>query len=185
MVSGFRGFCSILVLLSVLSTISLLYRASFYSHEQSLELGLGLGLGLRQNQNRQIDLLTFPSAWNHLSFPPNPPQKLLKIALFVKKWPDRRHAGGLERHALTLHLALAKRGHELHIFTASSPNFSFPNYPFENLHFHLSKPTDAGYLNQALIWKQFQDQNSSGKPFDVVHTESVSLMHTRSKYVSQ
>ncbi|KAL7598796.1 hypothetical protein Lser_V15G26570 [Lactuca serriola] len=180
MVSGFRGFCSILVLLSVLSTISLLYRASFYSHEQSLELGLGL----RQNQNRQIDLLTFPSAWNHLSFPPNPPQKLLKIALFVKKWPDRRHAGGLERHALTLHLALAKRAHELHIFTASSPNFSFPNYPFENLHFHLSKPTDAGYLNQALIWKQFQDQNSSGKPFDVVHTESVSLMHTRSKYVS-
>ncbi|CAH1420288.1 unnamed protein product [Lactuca virosa] len=184
MVSDFRGFCSILVLLSVLSTISLLYRASFYSHEQSLELGLGLGPGLRQNQNRQIDLLTFPSAWNHLSFPPNPPQKLLKIALFVKKWPDRRHAGGLERHALTLHLALAKRGHELHIFTASSPNFSFPNYPFENLHFHLSKPTDAGYLNQALIWKQFQDQNSSGKPFDVVHTESVSLMHTRSKNVS-
>ncbi|CAI9288001.1 unnamed protein product [Lactuca saligna] len=186
MVSGFRGFCSILVLLSVLSTISLLYLASFYSHEQSLELGLGLGLGLRlgQNQNHQIDLLTFPSAWNHLSFPPNPPQKLLKIALFVKKWPDRRHAGGLERHALTLHLALAKRGHELHIFTASSSNFSFPNYPYENLHFHLSKPTDAGYLNQALIWKQFQDQNSSGKTFDVVHTESVSLMYTRSKHVS-
>ncbi|KAL4587685.1 hypothetical protein LXL04_000559 [Taraxacum kok-saghyz] len=180
MVSRFRGFCSFLVLLSILSSISLLYCASFYFHEQ--ELGLGSGLGL--SHNRPIDLLTFPSAWNPLSFPPNPPQKLLKIALFVKKWPDSRHAGGLERHALTLHLALAKRGHELHIFTASSSNFSFPNYTFENLHFHISKPTNAGYLDQALVWQQFQAQNSSRKPFDVVHTESVSLMHTRAKNVS-
>ncbi|KAF3443533.1 hypothetical protein FNV43_RR13217 [Rhamnella rubrinervis] len=62
---------------------------------------------MEQKQNQPIDLLTFPSAWNHLSF--NQPLKLLKIALFVKKWPQRSHAGGLERHALTLHLALAKR----------------------------------------------------------------------------
>ncbi|KAI3526166.1 hypothetical protein L1887_05409 [Cichorium endivia] len=181
---SFRGFCTVLILLSVLSSLSILYWSHssipFNFHEHGLELGLGLGL----NHNHPIDLLTFPSAWNHLSFPPNPPPKLLKIALFVKKWPDRLHAGGLERHALTLHLALAKRGHELHIFTATSSNISFPEYPFENLHFHLSKPTAAGYLDQALVWKQFQDQNWTQKPFDVVHTESVSLMHTRSKNVS-
>ncbi|GKA19234.1 hypothetical protein Tco_0699149, partial [Tanacetum coccineum] len=97
---SFRNFCIVLVLLSSLSSISLLYlsrsSASFYFREQRLELGLGNGMG-----NHPIDLLSFPLAWNHLSFPSNPPKKLLKIALFVKKWPDRHHAGGLERHALT------------------------------------------------------------------------------------
>ncbi|OMO91151.1 Glycosyl transferase, family 1 [Corchorus olitorius] len=137
---------------------------------------------MMQNPKEEIDLLTFPSAWNHLSFPSAPPE-FLKIALFVKKWPHRSRAGGLERHALTLHLALAKRGHELHIFTTSSPNSSFPRYPFSNLFFHLSKPTSAGYLNQALVWKQFQTQNSTERPFDVIHTESVGLMHTRAKHL--
>ncbi|KAJ6385068.1 hypothetical protein OIU77_028296 [Salix suchowensis] len=103
------------------------------------------------------------------------PSKYLKIALFVKKWPHRSLAGGLERHALTLHLALAKRGHELHIFTTSPSNSSFPRYPMSNLYFHLSKPTAAGYLDQAFVWKQFQTQNSTGKAFDIVHTESVGL----------
>lgn len=182
---SFRNFCIVLVLLSSLSSISLLYlshsSASFYFGER-LELGLGNGMGF--SPNHPIDLLTFPLAWNHLSFPSNPPKKLLKIALFVKKWPDRHHAGGLERHALTLHLALAKRGHELHIFTTSTPNVSIPKYPFENLSFHLSKPTGAGYLDQALVWKQFQAQNLTDRPFDMVHTESVSLMHTRAKNVT-
>nr|CAN71704.1 hypothetical protein VITISV_011267 [Vitis vinifera] len=110
-----------------------------------------------------------------------PPPKFLKIALFVKKWPHKHRAGGLERHALTLHLALAQRGHELHIFTTSSLNPSFPSFPIGTLYFHLSKPTAAGYLDQAVVWKQFQHQNSTGKPFDVIHTESVGLMHTRSR----
>ncbi|GAV78321.1 Glycos_transf_1 domain-containing protein/Glyco_transf_4 domain-containing protein, partial [Cephalotus follicularis] len=131
-----------------------------------------------------INLLLYRSAWNHLSFSSKPPPKLLKIALFVKKWPHRSLAGGLERHALTLHLALAKRGHELHIFTTSCSNCSFPRYPIASLNFHLTKPTAAGYLNQALVWKQFQTQNSNGRPFDVIHTESVSLLHTRARNLS-
>ena len=53
-----------------------------------------------------------------------------------------------------------------------------------NLYFHLSKATAAGYLDQASVWKQFQTQNSSGRPFDVVHTESVGLLHTRSRNVT-
>ncbi|XP_050140878.1 uncharacterized protein LOC126616799 isoform X2 [Malus sylvestris] len=133
------------------------------------------------NQNQINDLLAFPSAWNQLAFSSKPPPKLLKIALFVKKWPQRSQAGGLERHALTLHLALAKRGHELHIFTASPSNSSFPRYATRNLYFHLSKPTAAGYLDQAVVWKMFQTQNSTGRPFDVIHTESVGLLHTRSR----
>lgn len=53
-----------------------------------------------------------------------------------------------------------------------------------NLHFHLTEPTLAGYLDQALVWNQFQAQNSTNKPFDVIHTESVGLMHTRARNVS-
>lgn len=136
------------------------------------------------NQNREIDLLTLPSAWNHLSFSSDPPPKVLKIAVFVKKWAQKSRAGGLERHALTLHLALARRGHELHIFTSTLPNSSFPTYPMSNLNFHLSKPTAASYLEQAVVWKQFQTQNSTGRPFDVVHTESVALLHTRARNLS-
>lgn len=139
---------------------------------------------MEQKQNQAIDLLTFPSAWNHLHFPSAPPPKLLKIALFVKKWPHRSQAGGLERHALTLHLALAKRGHELHIFTTFPSNTSFPRYPISNLYFHLSKATAAGYLDQASVWKLFQTQNSTGRPFDMIHTESVGLLHTRSRNVT-
>ncbi|OVA15554.1 Glycosyl transferase [Macleaya cordata] len=49
------------------------------------------------------------------------------------------------------------------------------------MNFHLSRPTSAGYLDQPLVWKQFQTQNSTGKPFDVIHTESVGLLHTRAR----
>ncbi|KAL5747959.1 hypothetical protein ACOSP7_024990 [Xanthoceras sorbifolium] len=172
----FRSFCYVIIVLSAFSFISYLYWghrfSSCYSQNQLMV----------QKQNKVIDdLRLFPSAWNYLSFPSKSPVKLLKIALFVKKWPHRSHAGGLERHALTLHLALAKRGHELHIFTTSCLNCSFPRYPISNLYFHLSKPTAAGYLDQSSVWKQFQGLNASGRPFDVIHTESVGLMHTRAR----
>ncbi|CAN6692827.1 unnamed protein product [Malus baccata var. baccata] len=100
------------------------------------------------------NLLAFPSAWNQLAFSSMPRSRLRKIALF-----------GMDRHALTLHLALANRGHELHIFT--TPNSSFPSYPTPNLYFHLSKPT-----------AMFQSQNPTVRPFDVIYTESVGLLHT-------
>jgi hypothetical protein len=179
---SFHFLCFIIFILSAFSIISFLYwchcsdSVPCYSRYQATEQ--------KQNPNQPVNLLTYPSAWNHLSFSSEPPPKLLKIALFVKKWPDRSHAGGLERHALTLHLALAKRGHELHIFTTFSSNSSFPKYPKGNLYFHLSKPTAAGYLDQASVWKQFQTQNSSRRPFDVIHTESVALRHTRSRYLT-
>ncbi|CBI16041.3 unnamed protein product, partial [Vitis vinifera] len=172
---SFRCLCFIIFVLSVFSSISFVIWSQytgFFDFQNQVTL---------QNQNQFINILSFPSAWNHLSFPTGPPPKFLKIALFVKKWPHKHRAGGLERHALTLHLALAQRGHELHIFTTSSLNPSFPSFPIGTLYFHLSKPTAAGYLDQAVVWKQFQHQNSTGKPFDVIHTESVGLMHTRSR----
>lgn len=175
---SFRRLCFIIFLLSAFSFIPFIYWCHGYGPCYSLYQKM------EKKQNQPIHLLTFPYAWNHLSFTPNQPSKVLKIALFVKKWPQRSHAGGLERHALTLHLGLAKRGHELHIFTTYPSNSSFPRYPIANLHFHLSKPTDGGYLEQALVWKQFQTQNSTGRPFDVVHTESVGLLHTRSRNIT-
>lgn len=177
-VFSFRYFCYLIIIFSICSIM--LYPSwnhccsQCYSPYQMIV----------PKKNQPINLLSYPFAWNHLNFPSDPPAKFLKIALFVRKWPQRSHAGGLERHAQTLHLALAKRGHELHIFTSSDPSFSNHSILVDNLHFHFSKPTPAGYLDQALIWEQFQGQNSTGKPFDIVHTESVGLRHTRSRFVA-
>ncbi|KAF7823668.1 putative glycosyltransferase epsF [Senna tora] len=179
---SFRCLSFIIFILSIFSVSLFLscghcWGQCYYSPYQILEK--------KPNQPTIDDLRSYPFAWNHLTFSSSDaPPKLLKIALFVKKWPQRSRAGGLERHALTLHLALAKRGHHLHIFTTNSS--SLPNHDplMTNLHFHLSKPTPAGYLDQASVWEQFQAQNSSGKPFDVVHTESIGLRYTRSRYVA-
>lgn len=173
---NFHFFCYVLFFLSGFSFLSYLYLCHCFGLCDSLNYQV-----ISQGQNLPTNLLSFSPAWNHLSFSSESPPKLLKIAVFVKKWPQRSRAGGLERHALTLHLALAKRGHEVHIFTSSCSNCSFPKYPISNLYFHLSEPTAAGYLDQALVWKQFQIENKTVKPFDVVHTESVGLMHTRAR----
>lgn len=177
---SFQRLCCIILLLCGLSSIPFIFLGHGYGQCNSLFQKV------EQTQRRKepINLLTYPFAWNNLSFTSNQPLKLLKIALFVKRWPQRSRAGGLERHALTLYLAFAKRGHELHIFTTSPTNSSFPRYPLANLYFHLSKPTAGGYLDQVLVWKQFQTQNSSGRPFDVVHTESVGLLHTQARKIN-
>ncbi|KAL8516263.1 hypothetical protein ACS0TY_014793 [Phlomoides rotata] len=166
-----RRICYTLVFLSSVCSFLLLYWSSYFS------ITCFPGLEIPVEENQELNLVTFPSSWNSLDFPTEAPPRFLKIGVFVKKWPDEDHAGGLERHASTLHRALAKRGHELHVFTSSSTNITLTR----NLHFHLSNPTAAGYLDQSTIWKQFQAENSSGRPFDVVHTESVGLMHTRSR----
>lgn len=166
-----RRICYILVVLSSVCSFLLLYWSSYFS------IACFPALEIPVWENKDLNLVTFPSSWNSLDFSSEAPPRYLKIGVFVKKWPDKNHAGGLERHASTLHRALAKRGHELHVFTSSSTNITSTS----NLHFHLSNPTAAGYLDQSTIWKQFQAENSSGRPFDVVHTESVGLMHTRSR----
>lgn len=182
---SFRSLRYIIFIFSIFSFILFFtwchfYGQCYYPHQLLLAQQ-------KPNNNNQpiINLLSYPLAWNRLAFSELPPPRILKIALFVKKWPQRSHAGGLERHALTLHLGLAKRGHELHVFTtsSSSEDSSLTKYELTNLYFHLSKPTPGGYLEQASVWEQFQAQNSTGRPFDVVHTESVGLRYTRSRCV--
>ncbi|XP_047312248.1 uncharacterized protein LOC124915552 [Impatiens glandulifera] len=168
----FRYCCYILLLYTFSIIIPLLYSSYFPPTPPD---------SYTYNQNQPFDLLSFPSAWNQLAFSSKLPSRRLKIALFVKRWPEKNRAGGMERHALTLHLALAKRGHELHVFTASlSPSSSFFEYSGTNMYFHLSKPVN-GFLDQDTAWEQFLQQNRTVKPFDVVHSESVGLFHTRAE----
>ncbi|XP_057772392.1 uncharacterized protein LOC130991975 [Salvia miltiorrhiza] len=166
-----RRRCYLLLLLSFFSSF-LFVCWSYFSNGCHTDVQIVV-----EADKRESNLLAFQAAWNSLQLPSGAPSRLLKLAVFVKKWPDKHHAGGLERHAMTLHRDLARRGHELHVFTSASTNVT----SMKNLHFHLSKPTAAGYLDQATIWKQFQVENSTGRPFDVVHTESVGLMHFRAR----
>jgi hypothetical protein len=150
---SFRYLCHFALLLSLLSFVSFLFRHNTSLCSCLYDHNTYVNTFDHQQNNETIDLLRFSSAWNHLTFP-SKPKKTLKIAVVVKKWPRKSQAGGLERHALTLHLALANRGHELHVFTAASP--SFPEYQLKNLMFHLSEPTAAGYLDQASVSQQLQ-----------------------------
>lgn len=122
-----RCSCCVLLVLSSFSSLVFVYWSYF-----SIACHTDLHIAVEEIKG-ELNLLAFPAAWNSLEFPSEAPPKLLKLAVFVKKWPDKHHAGGLERHAMTLHRALAKRGHELHVFTSSSTNVT----SMENLHFHL------------------------------------------------
>lgn len=181
----FHRLCYFLFAVSTLSSLSF-----FYWSQRPVPCKLdGFGSTTTptsvEGKNESIDLLSFDSAWNRLHFSASPPRRRLKIALFVKRWPHRGLAGGLERHALTLHLALARRGHEVHVFTASANASATGDHPkVFNLKFHLTKPTAAGYLNQPLVWEQFHAENSTGRPFDIVHTESVALLHGRARNIT-
>lgn len=127
------------------------------------------------------DLLAAEFAWNRLAFSePSPPPLRLKIAVFSRKWPAGTTPGGMERHAHTLHTALARRGHEVHIFTSPPPSQLPP--PSEGgdsplmslplLHYHEGEPGRWRY-NKA--WEQFQQHENDHGHFDVVHSESVAL----------
>ncbi|KAL2348782.1 hypothetical protein Fmac_002782 [Flemingia macrophylla] len=134
---------------------------------------------LTKTWSGDLRLAEFP--WNKLPFlelkPPPPP---LKIAVFSRKWPMGTTPGGMERHAYTLHTALAQRGHKVHIFTSppqeetisfSSSDANPPSSPY--IHWHEGEPGKWRY-NKA--WEQFLEQNQK-EPFDVVHSESVALPH--------
>lgn len=85
----------------------------------------------------------------------------------------------MERHAYTLHTALARRGHRIHVFTSpvdeiESPSSISPaNNPYPRLHFHQG---ELGKWRYNKAWEQFGEENQR-QPFDVVHSESVALPH--------
>lgn len=118
---------------------------------------------------------------------PSPPVAL-KIAVFSRKWPIGSTPGGMERHAYTLHTALAHRAHQVHVFTSPPPKgfnlgptisqelYRLPGNPAVStlhIHFHEGEPGRWRY-NKA--WEQFEEENQR-QPFDVVHSESVALPH--------
>ncbi|KAF8380825.1 hypothetical protein HHK36_028319 [Tetracentron sinense] len=126
-------------------------------------------------------------AWNRLPFIDSyVPPTTLKIAVFSRKWPLGATPGGMERHAMTLHSALARRGHEVHVYTSPPPastdgaalSKEFTNPPRNStktpqIHYHDGEP---GRWRYNLAWSQFEAENQR-EPFDVVHTESVALPH--------
>lgn len=80
----------------------------------------------------------------------------------------------MERHAHTLHTALARRGHQVHVFTSppvdKKARFgSATSSPV--VHWHEGEPEKWRY-NKA--WEQFQEEGQK-RPFDVIHSESVAL----------
>lgn len=128
------------------------------------------------------DLLAAEFAWNRLPFAePSPPPLRLKIAVFSRKWPAGTTPGGMERHAHTLHTALSRRGHQVHVFTSPPPppppettNISpLTASTSPHIHCHEGEPGRWRY-NKA--WEQFAEENQR-EPFDVVHSESVALPH--------
>ncbi|KAK9144112.1 hypothetical protein Sjap_004015 [Stephania japonica] len=125
---------------------------------------------------RSGDLRHAEFAWNRLPFTDNYQSPPLRIAVFSRKWPVNGSPGGMERHALTLYTALARRrGHQIHVFT-SPPSIETdqadqPGSP--QIHFHEGLP---GQWRYNLAWKQFQEENKK-LAFDVIHSESVALPH--------
>ncbi|KAK2373596.1 phosphatidylinositol N-acetylglucosaminyltransferase subunit A [Trifolium repens] len=133
------------------------------------------------------NLLSAEFAWNSLSFLQHSPSPVvLKIAVFSRKWPSGTVPGGMERHAHTLHTALARRGHLVHVFTspsedetattASISSKGSPSSPY--IHYHEGE-TGKWHYNKA--WELFLEENQRDQPFDVVHSESVALPHWLAK----
>ncbi|KAL3699047.1 hypothetical protein R1sor_017069 [Riccia sorocarpa] len=135
--------------------------------------------GLSQSWNG--DLRTLVTPWNRLCYS-SKPLETFRMALFVKKWPHGGTPGGLERHALTLHRVLAKRGHDVHVYTVSGDNTKPDDAMEGNMHIHFMDPVSTGGFQYSEAWDQFVKENAT-KPFDLVHTESVALPHWKAKNV--
>ncbi|EEF42503.1 glycosyltransferase, putative [Ricinus communis] len=137
-------------------------------------------LSVHNSRSWSGDLRSAEFAWNRLSFVENLPLPVfkLRIAVFSRKWPIGTTPGGMERHAFTLHTALARRGHQVHVFTSpveeSSQSHTLSSSSSSpKIHCHEGEPGKWRY-NKA--WEQFVKENQR-EPFDVVHSESVALPH--------
>ncbi|KAM3331376.1 hypothetical protein ACQJBY_027408 [Aegilops geniculata] len=123
------------------------------------------------------DLRDIEFSWNHLPFMSSkPPPAKLKIAVFSRKWPVATAPGGMERHAHTLHTALAARGHRVHVFTSPPPHTEAapsPSADGPQLHFLDGTP---GQWRCDEAWKLYETEGDND-PFDVIHSESVAVFH--------
>ena len=153
-----------------------------------------VAVALDRVQGAAVDLLRWEGdvrdlvvAWNRLCYGSVPPVSL-RIALFVKKWPTGGTPGGLERHAMTLHRALADRGHVVDVFTMRQPGATTldadeaaeEERQHPNMHLHFVEPNSGGGFDHSRAWEWFVAMNAT-REFDIVHSESVALPHWRAK----
>lgn len=151
---------------SVLSTMSL--------GQQSAWLRRSKTCGKLDVRNEQWagDLREFEGAWNRLCFGHPVQAERMRIGAFVKTWPMDAKPGGLEHHARVLYHDLARRGHQVHVFTTISNGENVTEYHLEsnNLHIHIVH-SELNVTAEEQSWQTFLDSY----PFDVVHIEDVSL----------
>uniref|UniRef100_A0A7N0TU67 Uncharacterized protein n=1 Tax=Kalanchoe fedtschenkoi TaxID=63787 RepID=A0A7N0TU67_KALFE len=125
------------------------------------------------------DLRQAEFSWNRLQFSrSDPPPVSLKIAVFSRKWPINTIPGGMERHAHTLHTALAHRGHRVHVYT-SPPDWGMGEAggsdPKTMPRIHWPEG-DPGKWKYRPAWELFVEEDQR-EAFDVVHSESVAIPH--------
>ncbi|MQL74890.1 hypothetical protein Taro_007245 [Colocasia esculenta] len=131
------------------------------------------------------DLRRAEFSWNRLHFTEKtPPPQTLKIAVFSRKWPVNSAPGGMERHALTLHTALASRGHQVHVFTSGVAGVDGKSAAgggdgSPRVHFLGGTP---GQWRSNEAWSMYKAEDDR-EAFDVVHSESVALPHNLARDV--
>ncbi|CAN1779595.1 SAGA-associated factor 11 [Linum perenne] len=154
------------------------------------------------NQPWSGDLRAAEFSWNRLSFMSSDhggsSHVKLKIAVFSRKWPIDTVPGGMERHAFTLHSALARRGHEVHVFTSPIRDQAFPSSTTSSLGVVIhSHEGESGKYKYNRAWELFEKENNQGDGslpssssaaaaspfFDVIHSESVALPYWRARNV--
>ncbi|ONK77785.1 uncharacterized protein A4U43_C02F10590 [Asparagus officinalis] len=122
------------------------------------------------------DLRDAEFSWNSLPLPfDKPAPTSLRIAVFSRKWPVLSAPGGMERHALTLHSFLSRRGHRIHVFTAAAPVSEKYDISSEYLKIHALKGRPNQWQCEE-AWELYEAENRI-EPFDVVHSESVAMHH--------
>ncbi|XP_064960108.1 uncharacterized protein LOC135610063 [Musa acuminata AAA Group] len=176
MLSLIPSFHIILLFLLTLSAVAILFL-----HSPSLSPCSTAAASSSSRRAFSGDLRHVDFSWNSLRLTSDrPPPTVLRIAVFSRKWPVATAPGGMERHALTLHSALARRGHRVHVFTsAPSSGKRLPEGGEEEeepgrprLHFL----SDARWRCDE-AWGLYEAEAARGGPFDVVHSESVALFH--------
>lgn len=186
------SFCQSNLCITLFFIVIFTIPALFLLHTPTNLICTNLATNHSVNKPWSGDLRNAEFAWNRLSFPQNHPSKFtLKIAVFSRKWPISTTPGGMERHAYTLHMALARRGHRVHIFTSPVDNINSPsishqenddgsNNKYPLVHFHEG---EADKWRYSKAWEQFDEENQR-EPFDVVHSESVALPHWLARNVT-
>jgi glycosyltransferase involved in cell wall biosynthesis len=97
----------------------------------------------------------------------------MRIACFVRLLPAHRGVGGMQGHAQNLYRGLAKRGHEISVFTTSCPQKSVIENDNGVLVHYLPNCTPAEYSSEyRALSKQACLAQHQEKPFDIIHSES-------------